>query len=294
MWDKYKSDAQFKAKVDAAVANRRSSRPTVAAVGNTATTAKASSAATTAPISVAASVPDEKVSYKRLFTAHNVYSMSIYFVSFLLYQQKELLQQKKLALAESCLTGPCGRSRLLVTGGGRAGKTSLCRSLQNKDFQQTPSTPGIESTTLEVSIDHIAVREGGGEREEGGKAWSAHERPKKEMEFLLARAVHEKEKELERQKEQREKQRKGQISSADDLSVRQGTASELQSQPPSQSLVGGSKSSSTSSEGDGGGGGGGGASQSKSGVMIPLYQTLLSFNLLHCLIPFSQFYRCFC
>jgi hypothetical protein len=102
---------------------------------------------------------------------------------------------QKLALAESCLTGPCGRSRLLVTGGGRAGKTSLCRSLQNKDFQQTDSTPGIESTTLEVSIDRIAVREGGREREERGKAWSAHERPKKEMEFLLARVVHEKEKE---------------------------------------------------------------------------------------------------
>ena len=106
------------------------------------------------------------------------------------------------------MTGPCGRSRLLVTGGGRAGKTSLCRSLQNKDFQQTDSTVGIESTTLEVSVDHIAVREGGGESELGGKAWSVHERPKKEMEFLLARAVHEKEKELERLKEQREKQRK--------------------------------------------------------------------------------------
>ena len=172
--------------------------------------------------------------------------MSINFFSFILFQQKELLQQeKKLALAESCLTGPCGRSRLLVTGGGRAGKTSLCRSLQNKDFQQTDSTVGIESTTLEVSIDHIAVREGGGKIEEGGKAWSAHERPKKDMEFLLARAVHEKEKELEKQKEQREKQRKGQTSSADDLLVRQGTASDLQS--PSLSQVGVSKPSSTNS-----------------------------------------------
>jgi hypothetical protein len=154
-----------------------------------------------------------------------------------------LQQQKKLALAESCLTGPCGRSRLLVTGGGRAGKTSLCRSLQNKVFQQTDSTVGIESTTLDVSIDHIAVREGRGEREEGGKAWSAHERPKKEMEFLLARAVHEKEKELERQKEQRETQRKGQTGSTDDLSERQLTASDLQS--PSLPQVGGSKPSST-------------------------------------------------
>ena len=74
LWGKYKSDGQFKAKVDAAVASRGSSRPPVAAVGNTATTAttaKASSAAATAPAaatnvptSVAASVSDEKVSYK--------------------------------------------------------------------------------------------------------------------------------------------------------------------------------------------------------------------------------------
>ena len=168
-------------------------------------------------------------------------------------------QQTKLALAESCLTGPCGRSRLLVTGGGRAGKTSLCRSLQNKDFQKTDSTVGIESTTLEVSIDHIAVREGGGENEKGGKAWSVHDRPKKEMEFLLARAVHEKEKELERLKV-RKKERKGETGSTDDLSMHQGASSDLQS--PSLSLVGGSKSPSTNlTEGTVG------ADQSKSGII---------------------------
>ena len=71
LWGKYKSDSRFRAKVDAAVASRGSSRPPVAAVGNTATTAttaKASSAAATAPATnvptpVAASVSDEKVSH---------------------------------------------------------------------------------------------------------------------------------------------------------------------------------------------------------------------------------------
>jgi hypothetical protein len=64
LWGKYKSDGQFKANVDAAVASRGSSRPPVAAVGNTATTAttaKASSAtapAATVTTSVAASVSD--------------------------------------------------------------------------------------------------------------------------------------------------------------------------------------------------------------------------------------------
>ena len=71
MWDKYKSDAQFEAKVDAAVASRGSSRPPVAAVGNTAATATTkattASAATTAPTSVAASVTDEKVSLNDIF-----------------------------------------------------------------------------------------------------------------------------------------------------------------------------------------------------------------------------------
>jgi hypothetical protein len=92
-----------------------------------------------------------------------------------------------------------------VTGGGRAGKTSLCRSLQNLDFKQTDSTVGIDSTTLEMSVDHIAVREGkrkrerGGEDEDGagaggdGGVWVAHSRPEKEMEFLIAKTVVEKE-----------------------------------------------------------------------------------------------------
>ena len=106
------------------------------------------------------------------------------------------MKSQQLAIAKTCLTGPCERSRLLVTGGGRAGKTSLCRSLQNLDFMQTDSTVGIDSTTLEVNINLMTVNSDSGT---GSGGWAKHTPPEKETEFALAKQIMKEQRRLEDQ-----------------------------------------------------------------------------------------------
>jgi hypothetical protein len=164
----------------------------------------------------------------------------MHFFSF--YSQEKKLQQ--LAIAASCLTGPCERSRLLVTGGGRAGKTSLCRSLQNLDFQHTASTVGIDSTMLEVSIDHMVVGRGetGGDADadaDAGSGWAKHTPPEKETEFALAKQVMKEQRRRERQK--KDKNGAGNIASDCSLPSAQVTHSR------NNAVSGGSSNSNSSS-----------------------------------------------
>ena len=43
------------------------------------------------------------------------------------------------------------RARLIVVGEGRAGKTALVRALSNLDFEDTDSTAGIETSTVQTT-----------------------------------------------------------------------------------------------------------------------------------------------
>ena len=43
------------------------------------------------------------------------------------------------------------RARLLVVGGGRAGKTALVRALRNLPFEDTESTLGVSTCTLNTT-----------------------------------------------------------------------------------------------------------------------------------------------
>ena len=46
---------------------------------------------------------------------------------------------------------PYRRARLIVVGEGRAGKTTLLRALRNQPFEDTASTVGIATNTLETA-----------------------------------------------------------------------------------------------------------------------------------------------
>ncbi len=46
---------------------------------------------------------------------------------------------------------PWLRARLMLVGEGRAGKTCFVRALQNKKFEDTASTVGIETTHVETT-----------------------------------------------------------------------------------------------------------------------------------------------
>ena len=46
------------------------------------------------------------------------------------------------------------RVQLVVVGQGRAGKTAMTRSLQNQTFEDTASTAGVDTATVETTALH--------------------------------------------------------------------------------------------------------------------------------------------
>ena len=46
---------------------------------------------------------------------------------------------------------PWRRSRVIVVGEGRSGKTSFIRALQNLPFKNTASTDGVDTATMEAT-----------------------------------------------------------------------------------------------------------------------------------------------
>jgi GTPase SAR1 family protein len=65
------------------------------------------------------------------------------------------------------------RSKIMLVGQGRAGKTALARSMMGEPFRETPSTIGGELFEREI-------REGNVRR---GKL-AEHKRPEKELEWM--------------------------------------------------------------------------------------------------------------
>lgn len=71
-----------------------------------------------------------------------------------------------------------GRSKIMIVGEGRAGKTALANSIIGKDFQSTDSTIGINHLTCDIK--YAAV---------GGDSWSEYVKPQKELEAALAQML---------------------------------------------------------------------------------------------------------
>jgi len=101
-----------------------------------------------------------------------------------------------------------GRSRIMIVGEGRAGKTALANSIVGKSFQQTESTIGINQLTCDVSY---ASRGGQG-------SWDAYQKPEKELEAAIAALVAS-QRRMEEQQKKAEKESEVLLASATDANT---------------------------------------------------------------------------
>ena len=163
----YKNNPKVKRRVDEAIAATSGGSAAGAVSNNKATTATATTGGTGA-----ASVGTVSTAVKQdgPAPADNTNATS-----------KEADEKARLAKAAAqCDRIPCGRSRVLITGGGRAGKTSVSRSFQGLNFEHTESTKGIDSFSVDCSYSSL---------QRDVSKWSAHQRPDKELEFGIARQI---------------------------------------------------------------------------------------------------------
>lgn len=84
---------------------------------------------------------------------------------------------------------PWGRSKIMIVGEGRTGKTALSRSILGEPFVHTESTIGI--TQLTCDVHYIQVGHGSGDErgEDETCVWSPFSKPAKELEAALAMLV---------------------------------------------------------------------------------------------------------
>lgn len=79
------------------------------------------------------------------------------------------------------------RSKLMLVGQGRAGKTAFANAIVGRTFQETASTVGINQLTCDVK--HIMSEGIHGARGDGEYRWGEYVKPKKELETALAEIV---------------------------------------------------------------------------------------------------------
>ena len=91
------------------------------------------------------------------------------------------IEESQAAIANALQAGgkDWGRSKILIVGEGRAGKTALANSIIGKPFEETESTVGISQLVCDVSY----ARGGGGQ---ASSTWSAYTKPEREMEAAIA------------------------------------------------------------------------------------------------------------
>ena len=73
---------------------------------------------------------------------------------------------------------PWGRSKIMIVGEGRAGKTALSNSIIGKPFEDTESTVGINQLTFDVKYTSL-----------GQGTWNEYVKPEKEFEAAIASMV---------------------------------------------------------------------------------------------------------
>lgn len=92
-------------------------------------------------------------------------------------------------MTEALSTGkkPWGRSKVMLVGEGRAGKTALANSIIGKPFQDTSSTIGINQLTCTVSQTQVIDNQqhGGGEV----ALWGEYTQPAYELETAIAQLI---------------------------------------------------------------------------------------------------------
>ncbi|KAJ1382607.1 hypothetical protein B484DRAFT_411409, partial [Ochromonadaceae sp. CCMP2298] len=73
--------------------------------------------------------------------------------------QEQIALSEQIAQADKRGSKPWGRSKIMIVGEGRAGKSALANSIIGRPFSQTESTVGINQLTCDIK--YAAV--GGGE-----------------------------------------------------------------------------------------------------------------------------------
>ena len=93
-----------------------------------------------------------------------------------------------------------GRSKIMIVGEGRAGKTALSNSIIGKAFTETDSTVGINGLTCDIKYATTNLIKDDREEGEGG-SWSEYIKPIKELEAALAKMIVDKKKNIKRKAE---------------------------------------------------------------------------------------------
>ena len=96
-------------------------------------------------------------------------------------EDEELVLSNRQFLEQALQEGvrPWGRSKIMIVGDGRAGKTALANSIMGEEFAHTESTIGINQMTCDVKFAEVG-KEG---------QWDEYKKPDKELEAMLARIV---------------------------------------------------------------------------------------------------------
>lgn len=89
-------------------------------------------------------------------------------------------QATELALAAALSSGKArwGRSKLMLVGEGRAGKSALTNALRGREFMETASTAGIEAHEVRIAVDASQAA-----------AWAERRPPESEHAAVLAKLV---------------------------------------------------------------------------------------------------------
>ena len=87
-----------------------------------------------------------------------------------------LLTQQLVQRAMALGSKPWNRSKVMLVGEGRVGKTALCNSMMGKPFVETESTPGVAQLTCDVWRAAATCN---------GK-WTVHTKPEREYEAGIA------------------------------------------------------------------------------------------------------------
>ena len=87
-----------------------------------------------------------------------------------------------------------GRSKIMIVGEGRAGKSALSNSLLGKAFSSTESTIGINQMTCMITSpgdegDNPPINDEDGDSASARNRWNQHDMPTKEMELAVAKLM---------------------------------------------------------------------------------------------------------
>ena len=96
-----------------------------------------------------------------------------------LYQSTQFEQLIQRAMAGG--SKPWNRSKIMLVGEGRVGKTALCNSMMGKSFVETESTVGLTQLTCDVR-SAAATTDG---------RWTEHMKPEREFEAGIAQLIRE-------------------------------------------------------------------------------------------------------